>query len=51
MIVNNPFSLGNKTIIITGASSGIGRECAIACSKMGARIVLIGLSNDRLIET
>ena len=51
MIVNNPFSLGNKTIIITGASSGIGRECAIACSKMGARIVLIGRSNDRLIET
>ena len=31
----NPFSLSGKKIIITGASSGIGRQCAIDCSKMG----------------
>ena len=31
----NPFSLENKVIIVTGASSGIGAQCAIDCSLMG----------------
>lgn len=31
----NPFSLEGKLIVVTGASSGIGRQCAIDCSKMG----------------
>lgn len=31
----NPFSLDGKTILITGASSGIGRGIAVECSKMG----------------
>jgi NAD(P)-dependent dehydrogenase (short-subunit alcohol dehydrogenase family) len=47
----NPFSLKGKTILVTGASSGIGRATAIECSKMGARIVLTGRSEDRLQET
>lgn len=47
----NPFSLEGKKIVITGASSGIGRQCAIDCSKMGARIVLIGRNMPRLEET
>ena len=47
----NPFSLSNKTIVITGASSGIGRQCAIDCSKMGAKMVLIGRNEERLLET
>jgi len=47
----NPFSLEGKTILITGASSGIGRQCAIDCSKMGARVVLIGRNQERLAET
>ncbi|HOS17385.1 MAG TPA: SDR family NAD(P)-dependent oxidoreductase, partial [Bacteroidales bacterium] len=34
----NPFSLENKTILVTGASSGIGRAIAIECSKMGASV-------------
>ena len=51
MNVYNPFSLENKTILITGASSGIGRQCAIDCSKMGARVVLIGRNKERLYET
>lgn len=47
----SPFSLLGKTILITGASSGIGRACAIQCSKMGARIVITGRNQDRLQET
>lgn len=44
----NPFSLSGKVIIVTGASSGIGAQCAIDCSKMGATIVLIGRNIERL---
>ena len=46
-----PFSLEGKNIIITGASSGIGRECAISCSKMEAKVILIGRDDARLTET
>ena len=47
----NPFSLENKTIVITGASSGIGRQCAVDCSRMGAKVAIIGRNEDRLNET
>lgn len=47
----NPFTLEGKTIIITGASSGLGRQCAIDCSRMGARIALIARNEERLAET
>jgi len=47
----NPFSLRGKNILITGASSGIGRQCAIDCSRMGARVVLMGRNEERLRET
>ena len=47
----NPFSLENKVIIVTGASSGIGAQCAIDCSKMGAKVVLIGRNEERLRQT
>ena len=46
-----PFSLKNKNIVITGASSGIGRQCAISCSQMGANVVLIARNEQRLKET
>ncbi len=36
----NPFSLSGKTLLITGASSGIGRAVAILCSRMGAAVIL-----------
>lgn len=49
--MNLTFSLSGKTILITGASSGIGRQCAIDCSKMGARVALFGRNLDRLNET
>ena len=48
---HNPFSLAGKAIIITGASSGIGRECSIRCSQLGARLVLVGRNTERLEET
>ena len=47
----NPFSLENKTILVTGASSGIGKAIAIECSKMGAKVVVTGRNEQRLQET
>ena len=47
----NPFSLEGKTILITGASSGIGRSTAVECSKMGAQLILTGRNEQRLIMT
>jgi NAD(P)-dependent dehydrogenase (short-subunit alcohol dehydrogenase family) len=49
--MHSPFSLKNKNIVITGASSGIGRQCAISCSLMGANVVLIARNEQRLKET
>lgn len=47
----NPFSLAGKTILITGASSGIGRATAILCSRMGVKVVVTGRNEARLHET
>ena len=47
----NPFSLEGKTILVTGASSGIGQATAIECSKMGAKLVITGRNHDRLQQT
>jgi NAD(P)-dependent dehydrogenase (short-subunit alcohol dehydrogenase family) len=47
----NPFSLEQKTVFITGASSGIGRAIAIECSKMGANVIITGRNAERLNET
>ena len=47
----NPFSLENKRILVTGASSGIGRAIAIECAKMGAELILTGRNKTRLEET
>ena len=47
----NPFSLSGKTILITGASSGIGQATAIECSLLGARLVLTARSEERLQQT
>lgn len=45
----NPFSLEGKKILVTGASSGIGREIAIVCSKMGAQVTVTGRNEERLM--
>ena len=47
----NPFSLSGKTILVTGASSGIGRETAIECAKMGATLILTARNEARLQAT
>lgn len=48
---SNPYSLSGKTIVVTGASSGIGKECAITCSKLGAKVVILGRNKERLEST
>lgn len=47
----NPFSLTGKQILVTGASSGIGRGIAVSCAKMGANVVITGRNLERLNET
>ena len=51
MITYNPFSLEGKTILVTGASSGIGQATAIECSKLGAKLIITGRNAERLQET
>lgn len=47
----NPFSLSGKSVLITGASSGIGRSMAVECSKAGAHVIITGRNEQRLLET
>lgn len=45
------FTLEGKTVLITGASSGIGRGIAIACAEQGAKCILVARNAERLEET
>ncbi|MDQ7969176.1 MAG: SDR family oxidoreductase [Oxalicibacterium faecigallinarum] len=47
----DPFSLTGKRILVTGASSGIGRQIAISCAEMGAQLVITGRDASRLSAT
>jgi len=47
----NPFSLKNKTILVTGASSGIGEQTAISIAKNGAKVILSARNKTKLEET
>lgn len=47
----NPYSLEGKTILVTGASSGIGRTTAIECSKLGATVIITARNEARLAQT
>lgn len=50
-MMNNPYALEEKRILVTGASSGIGRETAIQCSKLGAKVIITARNEERLEET
>lgn len=47
----NPFTLEGKQILVTGASSGIGKAIAIACAKMGANVIINGRNETKLQAT
>lgn len=49
--MKNNLNLNNKNIIITGASSGIGRQCAINFSQLGANVILIARNKEKLEQT
>ena len=49
-VMFNPMSLEGRTILVTGATSGIGRATAIYLSKLGARVVASGRNEERLNE-
>ncbi|MCD6577479.1 MAG: SDR family oxidoreductase [Anaerolineaceae bacterium] len=48
---NNPFSLSGRHILVTGASSGIGRGIAILLSQLGAKVICSGRNKKRLAKT
>lgn len=49
--MKNPFSLEGKTILVSGAASGIGRATAIQCAEMGAKVVLVDLNEQGLKDS
>ena len=48
--MKNIIDLNNKTILVTGASSGMGAEIAVLCSQLGARVILVARREDKLKE-
>jgi NAD(P)-dependent dehydrogenase (short-subunit alcohol dehydrogenase family) len=47
----NAFDLKGKTVLVTGASSGLGRQTAITASEYGARVIITARNTARLEET
>jgi len=47
----NPMDLSGKIILVTGASSGIGRASAVQLSRLGGKVVLVARSEEKLNET
>ena len=45
------FSLAGKTVLVTGASSGLGRQIAISCAQRGAKLIITGRDSVRLQQT
>lgn len=50
-MTSSPFSLTNKRILVTGASSGIGRQVAVSANEAGAYVIITGRDENRLKET
>ena len=49
--VYNPFSINGKTILVTGAASGMGKATAITCAKMGAKVVIADFNVEGMAQT
>jgi NAD(P)-dependent dehydrogenase (short-subunit alcohol dehydrogenase family) len=49
--MDNLFDIEYKNILVTGASSGIGKEIAIKLNALGANVIITGRNEDRLNET
>lgn len=49
--MKNPMDVSGKRVLVTGASSGIGRATSVLLSHMGAELVLMGRNEERLEET
>jgi NAD(P)-dependent dehydrogenase (short-subunit alcohol dehydrogenase family) len=49
--MSGPFSLAGRRVLVTGASSGIGRAIAVAISELGGEVVLVARDNQRLHDT
>ena len=47
----DPFSLCGKTVLVTGASSGIGRQAAISCAERGAVVIVTARREEALRQT
>jgi NAD(P)-dependent dehydrogenase (short-subunit alcohol dehydrogenase family) len=47
---DDSFSLNGKSVIVTGASTGIGRAAAIVCARQGARVLLVARSEEKLVS-
>ncbi len=50
-MADTPFHLHGKTVLVTGASAGIGAQAAISISKMGGTVIVTGRKEDKLKET
>lgn len=48
--MNNMFDLTGKVAVVTGASSGLGHDAAIAYAEYGADVALLARRYDRLVE-
>lgn len=47
----NPFSIEGKTILVTGAASGMGKATALTCSQMGARVIAVDYNAEGLAQS
>ncbi len=49
--MKNIIDLNNKTILVTGASDGIGKQTSKLVSELGGRVILVGRNEEKLSNT
>lgn len=47
----NPMDMSGRNVIVTGASSGIGKSCTMLLSDLGAKVILVARNEEKLKET